>query len=153
MPPLLAQINIARLLAPLDSPLLADFVADLDRINAIAEQSPGFVWRLKDDSGNATAFDPFNDKLLVVNLSVWENVDALRDFAFRSEHLEVYLKRAKWFEKMDKSHLALWWVSIDEPFPDAAEGRRRLLHLQERGESRFAFSFKKIFQHHESCPI
>lgn len=153
MPLFLAQINIARLLAPLDSPLLADFVADLDRINAVAEQSPGFVWRLKDDSGNATAIDPFNDKSLIVNLSIWKSLESLKDFAFRSEHLEVYLKRAKWFEKMDRPHLALWWVSPEEPFPDATEGRRRLLYLQEQGESTFAFSFKKIYQHDELCSI
>ena len=141
----LAEINIAQLVAPIDSPQLADFVADLDRINEVAERSPGFIWRLKDESGNATAIDPFNDKSLIINVSVWESVDALRDFAFRSAHLEVYLKRAKWFQKMEAANMAMWWIPVGEAFPDAAEGRRRLLHLRAHGDSPFAFSFRQLF--------
>jgi hypothetical protein len=142
--PRLAQINIAKLLAPIDSPLLADFVADLDRINGLAEQSPGFVWRLKDDSGNATHLDPFNDKSLIVNISVWESVAHLKNFAYRSDHLEVFVKRAKWFERMAEAHLALWWIEGDD-FPDAVAGRDRLLHLRAHGDTPHAFSFRKIF--------
>ncbi len=142
----LAQINIARLLEPIDSPLLADFVADLDRINGIAEQSAGFVWRLKDEnSNNATSIDPFNDKSLIVNISVWESAEALKQFVYNSGHIEVYLKRAKWFERMDKAHMALWWVKKGE-MPTAEEGRDRLMYLQTHGETAHAFSFRHIFE-------
>lgn len=141
----LAQINIAHLLEPIDSPLLEDFVNDLDRINGIAEQSPGFVWRLKDDSGNATQINPFHDDNIIVNMSVWENLDSLKAFAYRSDHLEVYLKRAKWFERLSVAHMALWWTKAGE-MPTPAEGRDRLLYLREHGDSEYAFSFKNVFE-------
>jgi hypothetical protein len=140
----LAQINIAKLLAPIDSPLLADFVADLDKINAIAESSKGFVWRLKDETGNATDFNPFQDVTLIVNMSVWESVEDLKNFAYRTEHVEVFMKRAKWFERPTSAHMALWWIHENE-FPTAEMGRDRLFHLREFGESLTAFSFKKVF--------
>jgi Domain of unknown function (DUF3291) len=141
----LAQINIARLLAPIDSPQLAEFTTNLDRINDIAEQSKGFVWRLKDDSNNATSFNPFNDDKIIVNVSVWESIEDLKTFAFRTEHVEFYLKRANWFERMTEAHMALWWVKKDE-FSTAEEGRNRLLYLREHGDTDYAFSFKKIFE-------
>jgi Domain of unknown function (DUF3291) len=141
----LAQINIARLLEPIDSPLLADFVADLNRINGIAEQSPGFVWRLKDEnSNNATSINPFNDNSIIVNMSVWESVEVLKQFVYKSGHIEVYLKRAKWFERMDKAHMALWWVKNGE-MPTAEEGRDRLIYLQTHGDTAHTFSFRHIF--------
>jgi Domain of unknown function (DUF3291) len=140
----LAQINIAKLLAPIDSPLLADFVADLDKINAIAESSKGFVWRLKDETGNATDFNPFQDETLIVNMSVWESVEDLKNFAYRTEHVEVFMKRAKWFERPTSAHMALWWIP-ENVFPTAETGRDRLFHLREFGESLTAFSFKNVF--------
>jgi hypothetical protein len=141
----IAQINISRLLEPIDSPLLADFVADLDRINGIAEQSKGFIWRLKDENANnATAINPFNDDKILVNMSVWETVDDLKNFAYRSDHVEVFMKRAKWFERLPVAHTALWYVKKGS-FPTPEEGRDRLLHLQAHGETEFAFSFKKMF--------
>lgn len=103
----LAQINIAKLVSPIDSPPIADFVADLDRINLLAERSKGFIWRLKDETGNATHINPFNDALLIVNISVWESVEDLKQFVYRSDHVEVYIKRAKWFEKMPEAYTAL----------------------------------------------
>lgn len=141
----LAQINVAQLLAPIDSPLLEDFVADLDRINALAERSKGFVWRLKDEGGNATQLNPFNDDSLIVNMSVWESVEDLKAFVYRSDHIEVYLKRAKWFERSPVAHMALWWVAKAD-IPTAAEGRDRLLYLREHGETEHAFSFKQMFE-------
>jgi Domain of unknown function (DUF3291) len=141
----LAQINIAKLLAPIDSPLLADFVADLDRINALAENSPGFVWRLKDDSGNATGFNPYHDNTIIVNISVWENPDVLRQFVYRSDHVEVFMKRAKWFERPVEAHMALWWVPAGD-YPDAAEGKNKLDYLRAHGETKQVFSFKKMFE-------
>lgn len=141
----LAQMNIAVLKEPIDSPLLADFVGDIDRINQIAETSAGFVWRLKDDgSNNALELNPFDNPNFIVNMSVWEDVESLKKFAFHTDHLEVYLKRAKWFERMEKPHLCLWWIDADK-IPTAKEGRERLEYLQENGETAFAFSFKKIF--------
>lgn len=142
---LLAEINIARLLAPLDSPQLEEFTTNLDRINALAEQSKGFVWRLKDDSNNATHFNPFNDDKIIVNISVWESVEDLKNFAFRTDHVEFYLKRANWFERMKESNLAMWWIKQGE-FPTAEEARDRLLHLHAHGDSGYAFTFKKMFE-------
>ncbi len=106
----LAQINIAHLKAPIDDPLLADFVADLDRVNHIADQSEGFIWRLKDQVGNATSYNPYNDLSYIINMSVWRDTEALKAFIYRSDHLDVYLKRAKWFHPMEKAHMALWWI-------------------------------------------
>jgi Domain of unknown function (DUF3291) len=140
----LAQINIAQLLAPIDSPLLADFVADLDRINALAESNPGFVWRLKEESGNATSIDPFNDTSLIVNVSVWESVEHLKQFAYRSDHVEVFMKRAKWFSRMQEAHVALWWIKAGA-YPTPEEARDRLLYLRAHGESPEVFSFKQLF--------
>lgn len=139
----LAQINIGRMIAPPDHPLIADFMAQIDEINALAEQSPGFVWRLKEESGNATNIQVFDDPLLLVNMSVWESPEALKNYVYRSDHMRVFRDRAKWFHKMDKPHLAMWWIPVGE-IPDAWEGKRRVEHLQEHGESELAFSFRKI---------
>lgn len=138
----LAQINVAQLLEPMDSPLLADFVADIDRINTIAENSDGFVWRLKDSCNSE---NPFNDSMMIVNISVWENVESLKNFTFRSEHIEVYIKRAKWFSRMKEAHLAMWWVARGQ-YPTAAEAAERLAHLRQMGDTLTAFSFKKVFE-------
>jgi hypothetical protein len=140
----LAQINIAKLVSPIDSPPIADFVADLDRVNQLAERSKGFIWRLKDETGNATQINPFNDTLLIVNISVWESVEDLKQFVYRSDHVEVYIKRAKWFEKMQEAYMALWWIEAGN-FPSAEDGKERLMYLREHGESNYVFSFKKIF--------
>ncbi len=141
----LAQINIAKLIAPITDPLIADFVAQLDTINALAEQSKGFIWRLKDDSNNATSINPFHDPLIIVNISVWESVEDLKNFAYKSSHVSVFADRARWFEKMQEAHLALWWIE-EGNFPSAKEGKSRLLHLREHGDSAIAFSFKKIIE-------
>ena len=140
----LAQINIAKLIAPLDDPLIADFVNNLDRINGIAEQSKGFVWRLKDESGNSTAIDVFNDPMLIVNMSVWESIEDLKQFVYESGHLQIYLRKKEWFHDMDKAHMALWWVKSGE-LPTAQQGREKLEFLQKNGPSDLAFSFSKIF--------
>jgi hypothetical protein len=139
----LAQINIARLLAPIDDPLIADFVRQLDDINALAESSPGFVWRLKEESGNATNIDVFGDSLLIVNMSVWESIEDLKNFAYKSAHVQVFCDRTRWFEKMEVAHMALWWVPAGT-LPTAEEGRDRLLYLREHGESDWAFTFRSL---------
>jgi heme-degrading monooxygenase HmoA len=140
----LAQINIARLVAPLDDPRIADFIAQLDSVNALAEQSPGFVWRLKSDSGNATDVPYTDDPFVIVNMSVWESVEALRDFTYMSRHIEVFRERAKWFEKPEKPHYCLWWIPAGH-IPPVAEGRVRLESYQENGATPYSFWFSQRF--------
>ena len=105
----LAQLNIAIAKGPMDSPVMADFVNNLDRINGLAETSPGFVWRLKDEAGNATSIRPFGDETLV-NLSVWTDLDALKAFVYRSDHTQIMKRKKEWFNKMLEAHMVLWWV-------------------------------------------
>ena len=107
----LAQLNIGRLLAPLDSEQLSGFVAALEPINALADGAPGFVWRLQTEAGDATALRVFDDDMLIVNMSVWESREALSEFVFRSDHRDVMTGRRQWFERMDEDHLVLWWVA------------------------------------------
>jgi len=140
----LAQINIARMLAPIDSPVMAAFVAQLDAINALADGSPGFVWRLKGAGNDATSLRPFPDDFIIVNMSVWESIDALKQFVYRSDHARVLRDRAKWFEKMGESHTAMWWVPAGH-IPTVGEARDRLMHLREHGESAEAFTFRSAF--------
>jgi len=138
----LAQMNVAHLRAPLDSPQLGDFVGALDRINAIADGSPGFVWRLQDDSGNATGLRPMGEDV-IVNLSVWRDPQSLQAFVYRSDHVGVMRRRREWFEKMDL-YLVLWWVpSGHRPRPE--EGIGRLDLLRSRGPSAEAFTFGNLF--------
>lgn len=140
----LAQINIARLIAPIDDPKIAGFVSQLDPINALAESALGFVWRLKSDSGNATDIAYSDDPFVIVNMSVWESVEALRDYAYGSEHMRVFRDRARWFEKMEKPNYCLWWVPIGHR-PTVAEGRDRLTHYQEHGATPYSFWFSQRF--------
>jgi hypothetical protein len=141
----LAQINIAKLIAPITDPLISDFVGQLDMINALAEQSEGFVWRLKDDSNNATNINPFNDRLIIVNISVWESIEDLKNFVYKSHHIKVFADRTKWFEKMQEAHLALWWIE-EGKFPSAEEAKEKLLHLRKYGDSVNVFSFKNSIE-------
>jgi len=140
----LAQINIGRLIAPIDDPKIAGFVAELNPINALADAAPGFVWRLQSSSGNATDIVYNDDPFVLVNMSVWESVEALRDFVYASRHLDVFRERAKWFEKMDKPHYCLWWVPAGH-IPSVAEGRERLGHYQQYGPTPYSFWFSKLF--------
>lgn len=140
----IAQINLGRLLAPLDDPIIADFVARLDEINALAERSPGFVWRLQTEEGNATDLRPYDDERILVNMSVWESIEQLKDYVYCSAHTEVMKRRREWFEKFDGVFLALWWVEAGH-IPTVEEAKQRLDHLYQRGESEFAFSFKINF--------
>ena len=138
----LAQMNVARLRAPLDSPQLADFVGALDRINAIADGSPGFVWRLQDDSGNATALHPMGEDI-IINMSVWQDPQSLQAFVYRGDHVGVMRRRREWFEKMDL-FLVLWWVPFGHR-PTAEEGIERLDLLRSHGPSAEAFTFGNQF--------
>ncbi len=139
----LAQVNIARLRAPLNSPLLADFVAALAPMNALADGSPGFVWRLQTEDGDATALRVFDDDSLIVNMSVWESLEALAAFVYRSTHAGVMRRRREWFEHM-QLYLALWWVPAGHR-PGVGEAEARLRHLQTHGPSPHAFTFRAPF--------
>jgi len=139
--PQLAQVNVGRLRAPMDSPLIAAFAAVLDPINALAEASPGFVWRFQTEDGNATAVRPFDDDLVLINLSVWESVEALEGFVFRSDHAAFMKRRREWFDRMAAAYVALWWVPAGHrPSVDEAVGR--LDHLRAHGPSEVAFTFR-----------
>jgi hypothetical protein len=137
----LAQVNIARMLAPIDSPVMKDFVDNLDRINALAESSKGFVWRLKTDDNNATSLRIMDDDFLIVNLSVWQDLSSLFDFVYRTAHVEIYKRRGEWFEKMKESHTALWYVS-ENAYPTVKDAEEKILHLRKYGESDEVFSIK-----------
>lgn len=140
----LAQLNVARMLYPADDPRIAGFFAAIDDVNAQADQAPGFVWRLQDESGNATEVDVFGDPMLIVNLSVWESVDALRAFAYRqTDHRAVFRRRMEWFEKMTEAHLVLWWVPAGE-IPTPEEARKRLEHLRSHGPGPEGFTFSSV---------
>lgn len=141
----LAEVNIARMLAPLDSPLMAEFVAQLDVINALADASPGFVWRLQTSEGDATALRPYEDDRILVNLSVWADLPALSTFVYKSRHRPVLQQRSRWFERLNEFHMALWWVPFGH-IPTVEEAKERLDYLRTRGESPYAFSFKKSFE-------
>jgi uncharacterized protein DUF3291 len=140
----LAQINVGRILFPFDDPRMSGFVEQLAPVNAIADKSPGFVWRLQSASGNATDI-PFNDDpRMHVNMSVWKSLESLRDFTYRAHHLEVFRDRARWFEKLDKPSYCLWWIPIGH-IPTVAEGRERLEHFWQRGATSYSFWFQQPF--------
>jgi hypothetical protein len=141
----LAQVNVARMLAPLESPQLAGFVARLDAINALADAAPGFVWRLQTGAGNATYLRPYDDDRILFNLSVWRSLEELRSFVYRSDHADVMRRRLQWFERPDRMHLALWWVEGGH-IPSIDEAKQRLEHLRLHGPSEQAFSFTQPFQ-------
>ena len=140
----LAQINVGHLIAPIDDPKIAEFVSQLDPINALADCAPGFVWRLQSTSGNATDIAYNDDPFMIVNMSVWESIEALRDYAYRSDHISVFRDRAKWFEKMDKPNYCLWWV-LEGHRPTVAEGRERLERYQTHGATPYSFWFSQRF--------
>jgi len=140
----LAQINIARADMGPDDPCFQSFRALLADVNALADDSPGFVWRLQDESGDATSIRVFDDPRLLVNMSLWETYDNLFDFTYRTAHAAVMARRKEWFERMTDGYMALWWVTAGH-IPDAAEGRARLEALRAEGPGPRAFTFKKHF--------
>lgn len=139
----LAQLNIATLREPLESPSMADFVANLERINALAEQSPGFVWRLQDEAGDATSLRPFGE-MMIVNMSVWQDVESLHRYAFESAHVEILRRRREWFDRMSNAYAVLWWVPHGHR-PTVEEAAERLEHLRSNGPTARAFTFKDAF--------
>lgn len=145
----LAQINIAKMLAPADSPVMAEFMDNLDLINNLAEASEGFIWRLKDDSNNATYIRVYDDDFLIINVSVWESTETLSKFVYQTLHVDFMRKRKMWFEKMSEQHMALWYIPIDTR-PTPQDAIDRLDHIRLHGETPYAFGFKKRFSADEA---
>jgi hypothetical protein len=140
----LAQVNIGQPRGPIDGDVMREFVANLDPVNALADVADGFVWRLQTEDGNATAVSVFDDPSLIVNLSVWESIEALADFVYRSAHRDVMVRRREWFERMGDAFLALWWVPAGHR-PSVAEAEDRLRRLRAEGPTPYAFTFRQLF--------
>lgn len=140
----LAQINVGIIRGHIDSPIMAGFVARLDEINAIADQAPGFVWRLQTESGNATSIHVYDNEYLLINMSVWQSADALFDYVYRSQHRELLRHRQEWFTKMDTPIMALWWIPAGH-IPTPEEAKAKLELLEKTGATPLAFTFKQRF--------
>ena len=140
----LAQVNIATARAPMDDPLMAGFVERLEPLNALADRSPGFVWRLQTDDGDATAIRVFDNPLILFNLTVWESVEALEAYVYSSDHVNAVKKRLEWFEKPAQAPFALWWIPAGH-IPDEEEAKERLEKLWRDGPTPEAFTFRVRF--------
>lgn len=139
----LAEINIARLKYPLEDPRVAEFVANLDRVNAVADRMDGFIWRLQDETGDATAIQAFDDPLTIINMSVWRDAESLERFVWNTIHKRIYAKRHEWFSLMQSHHFAMWWVEVGH-VPTLEEARERLDHLDSHGDTDFAFGWSHL---------
>ncbi len=137
----LAQINVGRLLAPIDDPQIAGFADALDAINAIADETTGFIWRLQTEEGNATGIQTTDDPLFLINMSLWETPDVLFEYVYRSEHVDFMRRRSDWFARMAEPHMCLWWVPAGE-IPTPQEGLSRLERFRRDGPTLAAFSFR-----------
>lgn len=140
----LAQVNIARLKAPLDSPQLKDFVDSLDPVNADADAADGFVWRLQSEEGDATDISVFGDPWLIINMSVWRDTNALTAFMYQGRHREMLARRKEWFERVEEAMVTMWWVPAGHR-PTVAEAEARLLHLRTHGPTPYAFTLRASF--------
>ena len=147
----LAQLNIGVIKAAMESPLMADFAANLERINALAEATPGFVWRLQTEQGDATAIRPFENENMLVNMSVWRDVESLNRYVYTSAHVELMRRRREWFERMDEAFLVLWWVPAGH-VPSVDEALERLALLRAQGPTARAFTFRHAFPPPDAAP-
>ena len=139
----LAQLNLAEMKFPSESAEMDDFHANIDRINALADDAPGFVWRLQTEEGDATSIRTFGENTLV-NLSVWQDLEALKSFVYGEQHAAIMRRRREWFERMSNAYMVLWWVPASH-LPGLEEARSRLEILQEQGPGPDAFSFSQAF--------
>lgn len=144
MPYQLAQINIVEARYPLDDERMKPFVDQLPKVNKDGENSPGFVWILKDETETAVNFVLFDNPNILVNLTVWESVDALKNFIYKGDHLKAFIRRKEWFLPMKKSHLAMWWIPVGH-IPTLDEAEQKLVQLWEEGPSAAVFTFRKVF--------
>ncbi len=140
----IAQVNIARMLYSMDAPEMQGFVDNLDPINALADKATGFVWRLQTDEGNATSLQPYDDDMLILNMSVWQDMESLKTYVYKTVHVEFVRRRKEWFELFKGSYTALWWVPAGH-IPTMEEAMERLAYLEEHGETSYAFTFKNVF--------
>lgn len=140
----IAQVNMAYALAPLGDPRLAAFSAQLDQIYALAEASPGFIWRLKAEDFSSSSPDLPTDERLFATISVWSTIEALRAFTYQGEHVQVMRRRREWFVPLKGAYIALWWVPAGHT-PDLAEVKERMDYLRLHGPTPFAFSFNQSF--------
>ncbi|WKY56790.1 DUF3291 domain-containing protein [Vibrio sp. SNU_ST1] len=140
----LAQLNIALAKYALDAPEIKEFVDNLELVNGIAESSEGFVWRLKDESGDATNIKAFDDPNMIVNMSVWDSVDSLKNFMFRTHHRDFMRRKGDWFHRLPEDTYVLWWIEKGLT-PTLEEAIERLEHLREIGDTPYAFTFKTNF--------
>lgn len=140
----LAQYNVARLVAPLDDARLKDFMAYLDPINKLADVSPGFVWRHQNEDGNSTGTRVGGDPMVLINYSVWESLESLFEYTYRSDHVEVYRRRREFFEHPSEAYLVMWWIPAGH-IPSVEEAEERLAHLRAHGPTEYAFHFKQKF--------
>lgn len=145
----LAEVNIGRILGPMDSPVMAEFAANLNRINTLAEGSEGFIWRLKDDSNNATSIPVTEDRFLILNMSVWRNIDDLFAYTYRTAHAEYVRRRGEWFERLKDMHMAFWYIPAGH-IPSVSEAMDRIARIREQGPSPYAFNFKHRFSLEEA---
>lgn len=148
----LAQINIGRIRAPLDDPSMADFVNNLIKINTRGHNTPGFVWQLLTEYGDSTGFHEFEDERILLNMTVWESVEALFDFTYKSEHVEFFRRRREWFEKFDGVYLVLWWIPAGH-HPTPQEAKEKLAYLEAHGPTPLAFTFKRRFTVEEMLTV
>jgi Domain of unknown function (DUF3291) len=142
----IAQLNISRMIGlNINDPSMTDFVAQLDEINLLGEQSKGFVWRLKSDTGNATDYNPYKDDRIIVNFTVWETAEHLKNFVYDTAHRIVMKNRKKWFENFGQPSYVLWYVPAGI-IPSLEEAVERLAYLQQNGPTPYAFDFKNILE-------
>lgn len=140
----LAQINIAKMKAPLDDPIMAEFANALDEVNLVAENSPGFIWRLQTSSGNATDVKAYSDPKMLVNISVWRGVEQLKSYVYKSLHGNFFIRRRKWFEKYQGEHFAMWWILAGH-LPTVEEGKAKLEYLELHGDTPECFTFAQPY--------
>jgi len=139
----LAELNIGRIRYPLDDPRMADFVNNLDLVNGLAERSQGFVWRLKDENGSATSIRAFDDPLIIVNVSLWENAESLERYVWQTVHKRFYGRRHEWFDKFEGPYFVMWWVPAGHR-PSIQEAIERLDHLKHHGPTDQAFGWESL---------
>jgi len=142
----LAELNVGRFRGvDIHDPIMKEFADNLDKINALAESYDGFIWRLKDENNNATAFNPYEDERIAVNMSIWRNIESLENFAYKSGHVDFLRRKREWFENFGSAYLVLWWIPIDT-LPTLEEAIARLDYLQLHGSTLHAFTFKNQFE-------
>lgn len=140
----IATSNVARMLAGYEDAAMAGFLERLDPVNAVADASPGFIWRYESGDEESEEVRVFGDKQILFNMSVWESIEALEKFAYQSVHLEVLQKKSNWFERPTRTPLVLWWVKAGH-VPSVVEAKERFDVLWRDGPTPIAFTFKERF--------